>query len=301
MATTRDLGQVEPWQESLERSRVRRQRAAAQDPGRRGRRTAAPSLRGRGPRTTARDAHGRRRPAASFAMLQAGAIVALLVLAVTLPSVFGGRSAQASATASSFPIPPRTPHADVGIISAEPVALSDVCRPAVGSAGYVNPLASARVTPERIDQGVDYAGSGTLRAIGAGTITNVVTGGTGWPGAFIEYQLLGGVDAGCYVYYAEGVTPVRGLHVRQSIHAGQAIATLIPHWSTGIEIGWGAGSDTKTFAALLDEWNAAHDTDNDPTAAGRSFSALIAALGGPPGRLEGEAGSPGSEAVSSGR
>ncbi len=221
MGTTRDLGQVEPWQESLERSRVRRQRAAARDPGRRGR-TVAPSLRGRGPRTAARDPHGRRRPAASFAMLQVGVIVALLVLAVTLPSVFGGHSAQASATASSFQIPPRTPHADVGVISAEPVNLTDVCRPAVGSAGYVNPLASARVRPERIDQGVDYAGSGTLSAIGAGTITRVVTDGAGWPGAFIEYELLGGVDAGCYVYYAEGVTPVRGLHVGESVHAGQS-------------------------------------------------------------------------------
>ncbi|HEY2436090.1 MAG TPA: hypothetical protein VGH93_02850, partial [Solirubrobacteraceae bacterium] len=97
-------------------------------------------------------------------------------------------------------------------------------------------------------------------------------------------------DAGCYVYYAEGVTPVRGLHVGELVHAGQAIATLIRQWSTGIEIGWGAGSGTKTYAGLLGEWNAAYDTDNAPTAAGRSLSALIAALGGPPGRLEGGAG-----------
>ena len=242
----------------------------------------------------ARDPRGRRRPAASSALLQAGLIVALLVGSVTLPSVFGGHSAQASATASALRIAPRTPHADVGVTSAEPVALRDVCHPAVGSAGYVNPLAAARVAPERIDQGVDYAGSGKLNAIGAGTITDVVTDGTGWPGAFIEYKLLGGVNAGCYVYYAEGVTPVAGLHVGEPVHAGQAIATLIAHWSTGIEIGWGAGAGTKTYAALLGEWNAAYDTENDPTAAGRSFSALIAALGGPPGKLEGEAGSPAS-------
>jgi hypothetical protein len=227
-------------------------------------------------------------------MLQTGVIAALLVLAVTLPTVFGGRSAQASATASSFPSPPRTPHTDVGVTSAEPVALTYVCHPAVGSAGYVSPLAAARVRPERIDQGVDYAGSGTLSAIGSGVVSNVVTGGAGWPGAFIEYQLLGGVDAGCYVFYAEGVTPIRGLHVGESVHAGQAIATLIPHWPTGIEIGWGGGSGTKTYAGLLGEWNAAHDTDNYATAAGRSFSALIAALGGPPGRLESHSASPSS-------
>ena len=216
MATTRDLGRVQPWQESAERSRARRQRAAARERGRR-----------------------ERRPAAGSAIVPAGVIVALLVLAVTLPSVFASHSAQASAPAGSFRIVPRTPHADVGAVSAAPVALRDICRPAVARAGYVNPLAAARVMPERIDQGVDYAGSGTLAAIGAGTITGVVTDSTGWPGAFIEYKLLGGVDAGCYVYYAEGVTPVSGLRVGESVHAGQAIATLIPHWSTGIEVGWG--------------------------------------------------------------
>ena len=39
------------------------------------------------------------------------------------------------------------------------------CHPASEPGDYVNPLARARVTPERIDQGVDYAGSGTLSAI----------------------------------------------------------------------------------------------------------------------------------------
>ncbi len=284
MGPTRDLGRVQPWQESLERSRARRRRAAARGAG--GQRTTA---RDAGPRSAPR---GRRRPRAGSAIAATGVAVALLVLVVTLAGVVGGSGAQPPAVASSLRIPARTPHADLGVVSAEPVALTDLCHPAVRAAGYVNPLAATRVTPERIDQGVDYAGTGTLTAIGAGTITDVVTDGSGWPGAFIEYELLGGVNAGCYVYYAEGVTPVAGLHVGEAVHAGQAIATLVPHWSTGIEIGWGAGSGTKTYAALLGEWNAAYDTDNDPTAAGRSFSALIAALGGPPGRLEGEAASP---------
>ena len=70
--------------------------------------------------------------------------------------------------------------------------------------GYFNPLARAEVSSERIDQGVDYAGSGALIAIGAARITFLATANTGWPGAFIDYQLLGGPDNGCYVYYAEG-------------------------------------------------------------------------------------------------
>jgi len=153
--------------------------------------------------------------------------------------------------------------------------------PAPGA--YVNPLAHARLTPERIDQGVDYAGSGTLTAIGAGHITYVGTTGTGWPGAFIEYRLSAGADAGRYVYYAEGVAPVAGLHVGELISAGQPIATLIPGYPTGIEVGWGAGIGTETYAMATGQWSSRDDADNMPSPAGRSFSALIASLGGPPG------------------
>ena len=37
---------------------------------------------------------------------------------------------------------------------------------AAGASGYVNPLANASVRAERIDQGVDYAGTGTVGASG---------------------------------------------------------------------------------------------------------------------------------------
>jgi hypothetical protein len=145
------------------------------------------------------------------------------------------------------------------------------------SSGYVNPLAHASVTPERIDQGVDYAGTGTLTSIGRARVNYVGITGTGWPGAFIEYRLLDGPDAGRYVYYAEGVRPAGGISVGRIVQAGQAVANLIPGWSTGIEIGWGAGIGTETLAAKLGE-------HTYPTAAGENFSALIASLGGPPGR-----------------
>jgi hypothetical protein len=141
----------------------------------------------------------------------------------------------------------------------------------------VNPLAHARVTPERIDQGVDYAGTGTLTSIGRARVNYVATSNTGWPGAFVEYRLLDGPDAGRYVYYAEGVRPAGGIYVGRIVQAGQAVAYLIPGWSTGIEIGWGAGIGTETLAAKLGE-------HTFPTAEGRNFSALIASLGGPPGR-----------------
>jgi murein DD-endopeptidase MepM/ murein hydrolase activator NlpD len=143
------------------------------------------------------------------------------------------------------------------------------------------------VKPERIDQGVDYAGSGTLAAIGAAKVTYVSTSGAGWPGAFIEYRLLDGAYAGCYVYYAEGVDPAAGLRVGQTVSVGQPIATIISGWATGIELGWGAGINTLTYAAKTHQWNATSDANSKASPAGKSFSALISSLGGPPGKVEG--------------
>jgi hypothetical protein len=167
------------------------------------------------------------------------------------------------------------------------VAGTGECQVVLGSTRYVNPLARARVTPERIDQGVDYAGSGTLAAIGNARVSHVATSDTGWPGAFIEYELLDGPDSGCYVYYAEGVVPLPGLRVGATVPAGEPIAAIIPHYSTGIELGWGAGTGTKTYAAAMGQWDAGKDVDSVPSAAGKSFSILIASLGGPPGKAEG--------------
>jgi hypothetical protein len=148
---------------------------------------------------------------------------------------------------------------------------------------YVNPLADANLTPERIDQGVDYSGSGTLGALGNGKVTYVGTSGTGWPGAFIEYQLTDGADAGRYVFYAESISPAPGLHVGQTVRAGQPIASI----HGGIEIGWGSGVGTQPAAQADGQWSGGDDANNKATADGKSFSALVAQLGGPPGKVEG--------------
>jgi hypothetical protein len=149
---------------------------------------------------------------------------------------------------------------------------------------YVNPLADANLTPQRIDQGVDYSGSGTLGAIGNGKVTYVGTSGTGWPGAFIEYRLTDGAEAGRYVYYAESISPAAGLHVGQTVRAGQPIASI----HGGIEIGWASGVGTQPAAQADGQWSGGDDdAGNKATADGRSFSALVAQLGGPPGKVEG--------------
>jgi hypothetical protein len=148
---------------------------------------------------------------------------------------------------------------------------------------YVNPLADANLTPERIDQGVDYSGSGTLGALGNGKVTYVGTSGTGWPGAFVEYQLTDGADAGRYVFYAESISPAPGLHVGQTVRAGQPIASI----HGGIEIGWGSGVGSQPAAQADGQWGGGSDAANKATADGKSFSALVAQLGGPPGKIEG--------------
>jgi hypothetical protein len=211
-----------------------------------------------------------------------GALVTLGGLAAASASGFGGAHASRhTSRAVARQVSHNSPQAD------SDRAERGLCRPAVGTAGYANPLTAAQVRPERIDQGVDYAGSGTLTAIGAGRVTYVGTSETGWPGAFIEYRLLRGADAGCYVYYAEGVTPAPGLHAGETVDAGEALATIIRGYPTGTEIGWAAGSGTKTYAAATGGWTSGEDQDNVASAAGQSFSALIGALGGPTGKVEG--------------
>jgi murein DD-endopeptidase MepM/ murein hydrolase activator NlpD len=284
----RDLGRNEPWQESLERSQARRRkssRASVERDQPERRRTDRPQAR----RHTANRSRILVRRAAGLAALAACIAVPLSALGGS-----GAQKARIAALAHAKPAPLAAAYADDGgPLSHWPVSplieqgLLRSCQPTSEPGDYVNPLRGAHVRPERIDQGVDYAGSGTLVAIGGATVTYVETAGTGWPGSFIEYRLLDGPDVGCYVYYAEGVNPAANLRVGETVAAGQPIATIVRGWSTGIELGWGAGVSTATYAAETHQWSATSDEDNVPSTAGKSFSALIAALGGPPGKVEG--------------
>ncbi len=284
MDTARDLVGADPWRRSLEHSRARRARSGR--PRKEGRAVRNATAAGALP-SYWRLFWGAvaRRPMTLLA--GAAGLLTIGLLATTSPradvgprsSAYGVRTA---AHAGSRPTAPGTS----GRGAQASVPPRD-CRPSDDSAGYVNPLAHASVTPRRIDQGVDYAGSGTLGALGPARITYLAAVDTGWPGAFIEYQLLSGAEAGCYVYYAEGVLAVQGLYVGETIAAGEPIATIVPGTSTGIEIGWAANDGTKSYAADTGQWSETHEADDIPSAPGLYFSALIGALGGPPGRIEG--------------
>ena len=295
MDTGRDLARNDPWRESLERSIARRDRPAR------------PPAEPVPDRAQGDDARLRRwvTVTATFQVwservlalrsrmptLGPRSVAAIALVSAIVASSLAGGGPQASPSAAqadaaraalvSQRSQPGAPGAATGATG------TSACPLAIATAGYVNPLAGATVKPERIDQGVDYAGSGTLVAIGSARIIHLATTNTGWPGAFLEYQLLSGADAGCYVFYAEGVTPADGLTVGDTVAAGQPIATIIPKWPTGIEIGWASGRGTKAYAKVAGQWSTTNDEDNIATPAGKNFSALIAALGGPPGIVEG--------------
>lgn len=158
-----------------------------------------------------------------------------------------------------------------------------VSTPVSTSAHWANPLGHARVTAERIDQGVDYAGSGYLVAITDAVVVDVVLNGSGWEGeGWVMYRIThGGQLDGAYVYYAEGVDPV--VRKGQVLRPGDKVANLRSYMPHGIEVGFAAGFGEDSYYRY-------HDGNYDETTAtrpGLAFSNLIHRLGGPAGRIEG--------------
>lgn len=161
-----------------------------------------------------------------------------------------------------------------------PAATSDTAT----AARYKNPIGTGLI-PGRVDQGVDYTGTGAVYALGNGTITNVWN--PGWPGgAFIALHLSNGPNAGKYVYYAEDINPA--VAVGQSVTAGEMIGYAT---GGGIEVGWAAAPGTgqsmadhtgQTRAGL-----ARGDAGCYPTVYGVNFSDLVHSLGGPAGAVTG--------------
>ena len=101
---------------------------------------------------------------------------------------------------------------------------------------YVNPLrAVAGLVPERIDEGVDFAGTGPVYALGDAVVTNAGEN-SGWPGGgWITYRLTDGPDAGLMVYLAEDVTAT--VQIGQRVTPTTVIANMF-NGGDGIETGW---------------------------------------------------------------
>lgn len=135
----------------------------------------------------------------------------------------------------------------------------------LNSAGLANPIGKGLVRG-RIDEGVDFSGSGPLYAIGTGTITEVV--GAGWPGGiYINLRL----DDGSNYYYAENITPM--VVSGQKVKAGDQIGHANGSWPF-IEIG--IGTDTPQTPAAH-----SHYTEGQVTQEGQQMASLLSALGAP--------------------
>ncbi len=135
---------------------------------------------------------------------------------------------------------------------------------------YANPYRGIQgLQPERVDQGVDYAGSGPLYPIGNAVILNTTSGG--WPGgAFISYRLSDGPAAGLVVYMAENITP--SVQVGQTVNVNTVIGQL-HNASPNSETGW--GDPTGVPQALgFSQWN-----QTNSTAYGANFNQLLIQLG----------------------
>ena len=154
---------------------------------------------------------------------------------------------------------------------------------------YMNPLRDVSgLYPERVDQGVDFAGSGPVFAIGDGVVTSADGADYGWPGGgWITYRLTDGPAAGEVVYVAEDVRPavVVGEHVTPDTVVGNMY-----DGGDGIETGW-AMLDSGSAESQLPEAGGISGGGPFPTMVGLNFDQLLHALGAPAAPNAGEAGS----------
>lgn len=145
--------------------------------------------------------------------------------------------------------------------------------------GYQNPLRGVEhLSPSRIDEGVDYGGSGPIYALGDGVVTS--TKGP-WPhGTYLTYVLSDGPAEGKMVYVAENVTPK--VKIGQQVTADTVVGVLHDAYPD-MEIGWADDPDGGTMATASHQWTPKDDKQSVPSAFGVNFDQLLVALGAPPG------------------
>ena len=158
-------------------------------------------------------------------------------------------------------------------------------QPLRGNTKYRNPLRQvANLYPERIDQGVDYSGTGPIYALGPGTIVNVYApSNSGWGpptnSVFIDEHLSSGPASGLYVYAAECIHPT--VSVGQNVTSSTVIGDMF-NCGYGIETGWAVGPSEipGDIAMALPVFNHVSSTDF-----GLNYDQLLTSLGAPSGHL----------------
>ena len=162
----------------------------------------------------------------------------------------------------------------------QPSQTGQTGQPAPAASGYLNPLrAVSGLVPERVDQGVDFAGTGPVYAIGDAVVTDAMGANSGWPGGgWVSYQLTDGPDAGLVVYVAEDVTPT--VQAGQHVSSATVIASMY-NGGDGIETGWAAAQTSLTAESQMPEAGGIGAGGPFPTMVGLSFDGLLQSLGVP--------------------
>jgi hypothetical protein len=143
---------------------------------------------------------------------------------------------------------------------------------------YCNPYrAVASLVAERIDQGVDYGGSGSIYALGPGTIDLYRNRtDTGWPGGtFMSYKLSDGPASGKTIYLAENIDLNPALKSGSFVFSGTVLGTLV-NASPDSESGWGVAG-----AGYTAEYSCY--TEGCTTPLGVNFNDLLVCLRAPSG------------------
>jgi hypothetical protein len=166
-----------------------------------------------------------------------------------------------------------------GTVTVCATAPSRACLPnAPQNQRYCDPFrAVTSLSPERIDQGVDYGGSGPIYAMGPGTIDQYFNrDDSGWPGrTFVSYKLSAGPAAGRTIYLAENIDLDPSLQSGSFVYGGTVLGTLV-NASPNCETGWGVAGERVT---------AEHGCYQEgcTTALGVNFNTLLVCLNTPSG------------------
>ncbi len=144
---------------------------------------------------------------------------------------------------------------------------------------YRNPLRGVSgLVPERIDDGVDFAGTGPVYALGDAIVTGATGSNFGWPGGgWITYRLTSGPGVGLMVYVAEDIIPA--VVVGQRVSPATVIGTMFSG-GDGIETGW-AQQTGLSAESELPEAGGIGGLGPFPTRIGVDFDELLQSLGVP--------------------
>ena len=144
---------------------------------------------------------------------------------------------------------------------------------------YRNPLREVSgLARERIDEGVDFAGTGPVYALGDAVVTGASGTNYGWPGGgWITYRLTSGPGAGLVVYVGEDITPA--VTTGQHVSSTTVVGTMFDG-GDGIETGW-AQSTGLSAESELPEAGSIAGLGPFPTRVGVNFDSLLQSLGVP--------------------